>query len=698
MAVLEKIRVKLGVLITVLIGVALLSFIVDVNTFQSAISLFSSRYDVGKMGRKSITYQDYQKEIDYFTSIYQLSAGGRSMDEQTHDAINNNAWQKMINDNIIMPTIKKVGISVGDDEMFDLTQGREISPILTQDPTFADENGNFNRANLINFLQAMSQDLSGSVSAYWGFIEDNIYNQQMTNKYISLFRASNYINPVEFKRGIQENNITSSVDFVVKPFGFQLDSAIVVTNGEIQNYYKKNQDKFRQVTSRDIDFVVYEVVPSAEDYASARNEMDRLYDEFSASTNLRNFLARNSDRPLANFYLSEAEMDQYDERLGEYAFRTKNPQTLRPFLKSEEDIFISARIYDTKMMSDSAFVQHILLPATEKAKADSLLKVVSRSKLFSQLALEYSQDQNPNVLEPGDIGWLTQNQMIPGMDTVLSVVANKPFILNTAYGIHIVNVKEKTKPQTKKRLALMAKEVITSRATFQDYYAKANDLAARSEGKIENFNRIVSEENLPVYPAVNIVEGARQISRYSNMREASRWIYEAKVGEVSPIITVDNKYFFVIAVTEAREEGIIPLNKIQSQITAVLSQEKRAEKMTNDIKAQIASLSTLEEIADKLETTISRQSSIAFGSMNTQALDPALIGAVSGAEIEKISGPISGNIGVFVFNVTGREEGAYYTEDDEKIRREQVTGYQIQQVQYTLLEMAGVKDWRGRFF
>ena len=349
-------------------------------------------------------------------------------------------------------------------------------------------------------------------------------------------------------------------------------------------------------------------------------------------------------------------------------------------------------------MSDSAFVQHILLPATEKAKADSLLKVVSRSKLFSQLALEYSQDQNPNVLEPGDIGWLTQNQMIPGMDTVLTVAANKPFILNTTYGIHIVNVKEKTKPQNRKRLALMAKEVVASRATFQDYYAKANDLAARSEGKIENFNKIVSEENLPVYPAVNIVEGAKQISRYSNMKEASRWIYDAKVGEVSPIITVDNKYFFVIAVTEAREEGVMPLNKIQDQITAILSQEKRAEKMTNDVKAQIASLSTMEEIADKLETTISRQSSIAFGSMNTQALDPALIGAVSGAEIGKISGPIAGNIGVFVFDVTGREEGAYYTEDDEKIRREQITGYQIQQVQYTLLEMADVKDWRGRFF
>jgi len=284
------------------------------------------------------------------------------------------------------------------------------------------------------------------------------------------------------------------------------------------------------------------------------------------------------------------------------------------------------------------------------------------------------------------------------MDTVLMAAANKPFIINTTYGIHIVNIKEKTKPQNKKRLALMTKEVVASRATFQDYYAKANNLSSRSEGKIANFNKIISEENIPVYPAVNIVEGARQISRYSNMKEVSRWVYEAKVGDVSPIITIDNKYFFVVALTEAREEGIIPLNKIQDQITTILSQEKRAEKMASDVKAQIASLSTMEEIADKLATTVSRQSSIAFGSMNAQALDPALIGAVSGAEKGKISGPIAGNIGVFVFEVTGKEDGAYYTEDDEKIRREQVANYQIQQLQYIMLDMAGIKDWRGRFF
>ena len=49
MAVLEKIRVKLGVFITVLIAVALLSFIIDPDTLQSTMSMFSSKYDVGAL-------------------------------------------------------------------------------------------------------------------------------------------------------------------------------------------------------------------------------------------------------------------------------------------------------------------------------------------------------------------------------------------------------------------------------------------------------------------------------------------------------------------------------------------------------------------------------------------------------------------------------------------------------------------------
>ena len=72
MAALETIRVKFGVVITVLIAVALLSFIIDPTTLQSVSSSMSSKYDVGEIDGKSISYVDYQADVEKFTTINEI--------------------------------------------------------------------------------------------------------------------------------------------------------------------------------------------------------------------------------------------------------------------------------------------------------------------------------------------------------------------------------------------------------------------------------------------------------------------------------------------------------------------------------------------------------------------------------------------------------------------------------------------------
>src|SRR5574344_1308733 len=130
MAVLEKIRVKMGVFITVLIALALLSFIIDPSTLKSAMSMFSSKYDVGEMNGKGISYQDFQKKVDYFTQIYQITSGSANSDEKTQDMLNNSAWQSEIAQNVLIPAAEDAGLRIGEDEMFDMSQGNGISPII----------------------------------------------------------------------------------------------------------------------------------------------------------------------------------------------------------------------------------------------------------------------------------------------------------------------------------------------------------------------------------------------------------------------------------------------------------------------------------------------------------------------------------------------------------------------------------------
>ncbi len=697
MAVLEKIRVKLGVLITVLIAVALLSFIIDPSTLETTISYFSSKYDVGKIDGKKIRYQEFQNEVDYLTNIYTMTSGNQSLSQEAMDAVNETAWQNTLNKTFIIPQIQKAGINVGDDELVDLSSGVEISPVLANDPAFIDPaTGEFSREQLMDFIHAIPTDASGNLEAYWNFLEQNMINTQYFTKYSSLISNSDILTPVELRRMIEENNTTSNVEFVLVPFGFGRDTTLTVSDSEIRKYYEAHLKNYKQTASRDVEFVAYEVVPSEADIKATEEEMNELYAEFKEAQNLKSFLALNSDMPLANYYYKKGELSSLKE-IDEFAFG-KNPTVLPVFFK--ENTFYAARVNDVKTMPDSVFVRHILLSAADGMRADSLVNVIRKSGNFTSLASKFSLDKNPNVENPGDLGWMTQRAMIPGLEGVLDMKPGEVKKMNSQYGIHVVAVNERTKPMKKVQIAILSKEVLPSEATNQYYYGLANDLAARADGDIENFNTITEEEDLAVVPANNVLESAKRLSRYDDVKEVIRWIYDDKTkeGDVSPIITVKNRIHFVVAVKEIKEEGYTPIAKVAKSIEYTLMNEKRAEKKVAEVAAKIEGLTDMKAIAEALGQTISTKNDVSFGAMTTRATEPAFVGAVAGAELNKISGPVAGNMGVYVFRVLDRETGAFYTEDDAKIRAAQVESYQTNNLPVIFNERGEVKDNRARFY
>ena len=694
MALLEKIRVKMGAFITVLIAVALLSFVIDPTTLQSAMSVFSSKYDVGEIAGEGIPYQDYQKKVDYFSQIYQMT-NGTSSDDQTQDFINNTAWQNEITERVLIPAVEAAGVTLGEEESYDLTQGTNISPVLLQDPSFLDENGQFSRERVAQLVQAIGQDQTGQLGMYWGYLENNIEKSQKVAKYLSLLEQSMFMSPVELNRAIADNNISYNVDFVVTPYGFSVDSSIVVSDSEVKEYYEKNKNSFKQAESRDLEYVVFEVVPSAEDVELASQDMEKLYNEFVAEDNVKNFLARNSDQPFNPYFYKEGDLANIATELEDFASKAKVGDVLPPF--QQENAFIAAKVVDIKQMPDSVFVKHILLQGENEAKADSLLAVAKKGN-FAELAAQYSADQNPNVVEAGDLGWMTQQYMIPGMESVLNAKKGDVFTLKTTYGTHIVKVTDATKPMKKMQVAILVKEAVASKVTYSDYYAKANDIATKSEGSLEKMNAAAKEAGVSVYPALRVLPGAKTLANYQHTREISRWANENEVGSVSPIITVDNKYFFVVGLKAIHEEGFAPYAEIAPTIKSYLMMQKKGEKVAAETKAQVEGASTIEAVAEKLGTTVSSQSGIAFSSLTSQQLDPKFIGAIAGAAENTLVGPVVGEIGVYYFTIKGKETGAFYTEDDAKERNRQIFTAVENVVPVILLEKAGVKDQRYKFF
>ena len=663
MAVLETIRVKLGVLITVLIAVALLSFIIDPSTLQSVSSSMSSKYDVGEINGKSISYTDFQADVDKFTTINEILTGGSAQNEQQHASIRNAAWQSLVDKYLFVKNAEKAGIHVGEEELLSLISGDLESPVFTQNPAFFDENGNFSKNMVLEFISYMDSDQTGRLNLYWEWLQEQAKNQQYYAKYNSLFTASNYANPLTLANQIADNNNTFNVEFVMVPMGYAgQDSTIVVSDSEIKKYYDAHKKFYRQPASRDIEYVVYEVVPSAEDIEAANQALVNVYDEFASTDNMKAFLLANSDRQYDSRWYKAGELNSVAKEVNDFAFADKKVEGVSPVI-TKGNTFYAVKVVEEAMVPDSVYVKYA--PATVE-NVDS-------------------------VLTASEATWLPQ---IAGFEDLMTAAKNSTVTVNGM----VFNVIDRTAPVAKKRVAVLEKAAVASKETVNGFYAKANTLATKSAGKYDNFVKAVAEESVYAHPVNKMLESADRLGAIENTKEVTRWAFDAKVGDVSNIITVNNNYFIVAALKGIHKEGYAPVAEVSESIKNVLYSEKAVAKKAAEVSEKIAGLNDMQAIAEALGTTVSTKDGIAFSSMSAQGLDPKFIGAASVSEEGKICGPVSGNIGVYVYKVTGRDTGSFFTEDDAKTRDAQMNQYAAQMVLPVMMDDAEVKDNRARFF
>ena len=656
MAVLETIRVKFGIVITALIAVALLSFIIDPSTLQSVSSSMSSKYDVGEIDGKAISYVDFQADVDKFTAINEIATGSSVQNEQTQIQIRNAAWQALVDKYLFTKNAKKAGLSVGEEEMLAIISGELDSPVFSQNPVFCDENGNFSKEILLDFVSYLNSDETGRLKIYWDYLQESAKTQQFYSKYMALFAQSNVKNPLMLVNEIAENNNTFDVEFVMVPYTYPRDTTVTVSDSEIKAYYNAHKKFYKQQASRDIEYVVFEVVPSADDIAAANEALIKVYDEFRTATNMKSFLLANSDRQLDNHWYKEGELNSISTVVNDYAF-SKNASVSE--VLADGNTFYAVRVMESKNIPEQVYVKF--------APADSLLAAA----------------------EPQ---WIPQT---PGYEDVMAAPKGSKVTVNGLV-FQVLDTKDAV---LRKRVAILEKGAVAGKETVNGYYAQANTLATKSAGKYDNFLKAVAEDGLYAHPVNKMLESSNRLGSVENTKEVTRWAFEAKEGQVSNIITVNNNYFIVAALKNIHKEGYTPVEQVAAQINTTLYNQKAGAKKAAEVAEQIAGLEDMAAVAEVLGKTVSTKEDVAFSSLTSAGgLDLAFIGAASVAEDGKVCGPVVGDVAVYVYKVTGRDNGAFFTEDDAKLRDAQMTQYTTQMVVPVMADDADVKDNRARFF
>ena len=654
MAVLETIRVKFGILISVLIAVALLSFIVDFGTIQS-LSSTSSKYDVGEIDGKSISYTDFQAEIEKITAISEMN-GNPVQGDEALAMVRQQAWQQFVNDYLFIPSAKAAGFNVGEEEMYQLLSGEMLSGFLMQ--MFQ---GQLNKELLVEIEAQVEADETGRMRLFWDNLLETVYTDQFYTKYQSLFAKSSFNNALAMAEQVKGNNTTFNVDFVVVPFGFAQDSTIVVSDKEIKDYYTAHKDNFKQIASRDIEYIVIDIVPSADDITAANNAIAAVYDEFVAAENMKTFLLSKSERQLENRWYKAGELNT---------------------LSSEVEAFVnSAKVGDVS-------------PIFQNGNSFYAVKVMESAQVPEQVQVKYTQagvEGAAEALAAAEPQWISQ---MDGFEDLMTTAVGQQITINGML-FEVVATKD---PVAKKRVAILEKTAQPSDATRSACYAKANSVASKAGGKYEGFKKAVEEDGLYAHPYNRMPESASRLGSVEHTKEVTRWAFEAKVGQVSGIISIDNKYYVVAALKGIHKEGYTPVEEVAARIKPVLYQEKAAAKKAAEVAEKINGLTDLAAVAEALGTTVSTKEDVTFASFTSAGLDNKFIGAASVAEVGVLNGPLQGNTGVYVYVVTDRSEGAFFTEDDAALREQQMSYSALQMLLPVMMDQAEVKDNTARFY
>lgn len=686
MAVLEKIRVKLGILISILIAIALLSFIIDPNTLGSTLQSMSKENNVGEMKGKAVSYRDYYTALEQNTQLVNALNGGNANSEEAQNQLREMTWNQIFNQRVFFPKVKAAGYSVEDAEMVELLQGENVSPIVAQQRVFAGEDGQFSAEAVKEFISQMDLDESGLSRKYWDYLKEQVYAQQMYNKYYSALRNSSIPNASQIARAIEDGNTTKDIDFFVVPINFGVDSTINISAAEVNKFYNDRKEQFMQPANRDIEYVMFEVVPSQEDIEATRAEFDELYEQFAQAENLKNFVALNSDSRWDDKFYSKEDLEKTPV-FADYAFGGSDPVSS---VDEQADAFTAARVAERKMMPDRVNFSFKVYPNTDKAVADSLLSAVRKNGT--------SED-----LTPG--GWVTMDNLAANNMEFF----NEAFFMKKGEAkiididlfqmVAVLKVDDVDAPKEKVKLAFLRKNINPSDDTYRDFNMKAADLADRSDGKYEKFAEIVKEENLPVIPLKNVVIETKRIGVVDNARSVVHWVFDRKTkeGSVSDVITVDNKYYFVTAVTKVRKEGRIPLEDVKDDILMELINRKKVDKLAEEAAEKVSGGESLEVLAEKFSTTVSHRDGISFAGKD-MSMEPALVGAVAAADQGVVTGPVKGTIGIYFFEVKETGSGEYYTEADAINRSAQEAYSTLRSLTDIVAQEADVKDYRAKFY
>ena len=711
MAALGKIR-KRGVTLVIIIGLGLFAFIAEEAVRSCEATKNQQRQQIGEVLGNKVSVQDFQSLVDQYQEVLKMTQGRDNFSEEELNQIKDQVWNQYISEQIIEDEAAKVGLTVTDEEMQNIMK-EGTNPMLMQSPFVNQQTGRFDVTQLTKFLADYKKSASNPQLAesyeriykYWQFIEKQLRSQTLAQKYQSLIAGCLISNPISAKMSFEGQNKEADIILASLPYSSINDNDVQISDADLKAKFDEEKEQFKQtIESRDIKYVSFQVVASAADRAELMKTMNDACAKLESGANPAE-VVRKAQSQFAYTGVS-ATKRAYPTDIAAKLDSMSVGQTLKPFETKMDNTINVVKLLSKTMAPDSIEYRQIQVagatPEAAKKTADSIFTALKAGADFEAMAKKYGQEgtkqwltsamyENSNTMDEDSKNYLNSLQ---------TMAVNDYKLLEFTAGNIILQVTARKAMVEKYDVAVVKHTIDFSKQTYSDAYNKFSQYVSENK-TLADLEKNASKFGFQVQERKDLFNNEHNVAGLRSTREAMKWIFDAKEGEVSPLYECgNNDNLLVVALTKIHPVGYRDLDGVKD----MLKQEVLRDKKFETLKSKLANVKTIAD-AQKAGAKVDSVNQITFMApvfvQATGSSEPALSGAVSQVAQGQFSkAPVKGNGGAYVFQVVRKadREGAKF---DAKAQEQMLSQQAMQAASRFMSELyqkANVVDNRYLFF
>ena len=667
MAALGKIR-KRGVTLVIIIGLGLFAFIAEEAFRSCEATKNQQRQQVGEVLGKKINVQEFQSLVDEYQEVLKMTQGRDNLSEEELNQVKDQVWNQFINEQIISAEAEKLGLTVTDEEMQNMLK-EGTNPMLMQTPFVNQQTGRFDVSMLTKFLADYKKSAGNAQLAesydriykYWQFIEKQLRSQTLAQKFQGLIAGSLLSNPVSAKMAFDGQNQESDILLASFPYSSINDNDVQVSDADLKAKFDSEKEMFKQtMETRDIKYVDFQVVASDADRQALLKTMNEASDKLESGANPAEVVRKAQS--LLPYTGIAATKRAYPADIVTKLDSMTVGQTTRPFETKSDNTMNVVKLIAKTQAPDSIEYREIqvggaTLEATRKT-ADSIFTALKAGADFEAIAKKYGQE--------GKKQWLTSamyensNTMSEGskayLGSINSLAVNELKNLEFAQGNIILQVTTRKAMVDKYDVAIIKHTIDFSKGTYSDAYNKFSQYVSENK-TLADLEKNASKFGYKVQERKDLFNSEHNVAGLRATREAMKWIFDAKAGEVSPLYECgNNDHLLVVAMTKIHPVGYRDLDDVKD----ILKPEVLRDKKFEQLSSKLTNVKTLAD-AQKAGAKVDSVNQVTFGApvfvQTTGSSEPALAGAVAAVKQGQFSPVVvKGNGGAYLFQVNRKAE------------------------------------------